>query len=44
MLYTMKRWKSGDMKGIPFLETSKVIQKEWSELSASEKKVCGLPK
>jgi hypothetical protein len=40
--FNVERRSSGDFKGIPLGEGSKVITKEWNELSAGEKKVCRL--
>jgi hypothetical protein len=40
--FTKERHSSGDMKGIPVTEASKIIGSEWKALSASEKKVCAL--
>jgi hypothetical protein len=41
--FSIDRRETGDFKGIPIAESSKLITKEWKELGAGEKKVrCSL--
>lgn len=37
--FSVDRRETGDFKGIPIAESSKLITKEWNELGAGEKKV-----
>ena len=38
-VFTKERHVSGDLKGIKLAEASKLIDKEWKELTAAQKKV-----
>lgn len=38
--FYQERTKSGDFRGLKMVEAVKLIAREWSALSASEKKVC----
>lgn len=42
-IFTQDRWATGDLKGVALVDATRIVRKEFDELSATERKVSAAP-